>query len=87
MALAELITAKGTDKTLPATFICHPTEGTQVKILSGTPSFQSLVTQTVSQMQKLVPPYMLPSVFIPLSHIPLTVSRKIDRKLLQAMAS
>ncbi|OBT84035.1 Nonribosomal Peptide Synthase (NRPS) [Pseudogymnoascus sp. 03VT05] len=49
--------------------------------------FQGLVTQAVSQMQKLVPPYMLPSVFIPLSHIPLTVSGKIDRKHLQAMAS
>ncbi|KFZ20070.1 hypothetical protein V501_00313 [Pseudogymnoascus sp. VKM F-4519 (FW-2642)] len=87
MALAELIKAKGNDKPLLATFICHPTEGTQVKILTGTPAFQGLVTQAVSQMQKLVPPYMLPSVFIPLSHIPLTVSGKIDRKLLQAMAS
>ncbi|KFZ11044.1 hypothetical protein V502_07777 [Pseudogymnoascus sp. VKM F-4520 (FW-2644)] len=87
MALAELIKAKGTNKPLLAAFVCHPTEGTQVKILSGTPAFQGLVTQTVSQMQKLVPPYMLPSVFIPLSHIPLTVSGKIDRKLLQAMAS
>ncbi|OHF00037.1 hypothetical protein CORC01_04683, partial [Colletotrichum orchidophilum] len=41
----------------------------------------------VAELARSVPPYMVPSIFIPISKMPLTVSGKTDRQRLKAIAA
>lgn len=43
--------------------------------------------QISSELAKVLPPYMVPSVYLPVSCIPTTSSSKTDRKVLRAMAT
>ncbi|KAJ5102314.1 hypothetical protein NUU61_004536 [Penicillium alfredii] len=43
--------------------------------------------QLSSELAKALPPYMIPSVYLPVSRIPTTSSSKTDRKLLRQIAS
>lgn len=49
--------------------------------------FQSLTDGLESKLASVLPAYMIPSLFIPVSRIPLTTSGKTDRKKLQQMAA
>lgn len=49
--------------------------------------FQSLTAGLEPRLASVLPAYMVPSVFVPVSRIPLTTSGKTDRKKLQQMAA
>ncbi|OOF99138.1 hypothetical protein ASPCADRAFT_127703 [Aspergillus carbonarius ITEM 5010] len=49
--------------------------------------FVALVSEAESQLKQLVPSYAIPSVYIPLHNMPLTMNGKTDRKRLQEMIS
>ena len=53
---------------------------------SGAPSkhFRSLSSRLETELGKNLPPYMVPSIFVPLIKMPLLASGKIDRKRLRA---
>lgn len=45
--------------------------------------FQHAISRTQTYLQSVLPPYMVPSVFIPLRRIPSTVTGKVDRRTLR----
>ncbi|TLD23482.1 nonribosomal peptide synthetase [Venturia nashicola] len=47
----------------------------------------STIAAVLEHMSKRLPEYMIPKVYIPLEHMPLTTSGKLDRKSLQEFAS
>ncbi|KAK6953945.1 hypothetical protein Daesc_003907 [Daldinia eschscholtzii] len=50
-------------------------------------SFRSHIPTVQSQLQQLLPSYMVPSVFLPLASLPLTSTDKINRKILRESAA
>ncbi|KAM0273548.1 hypothetical protein ACHAQH_008274 [Verticillium albo-atrum] len=48
--------------------------------------FSHSMRDTKKRMQQTLPPYMMPAVFLPLRKLPLSLSGKIERKLLWALA-
>lgn len=56
-------------------------------LLTPTDEFRVVEADARNRLRDVVPPYMVPAFFIPVSQIPMTVSGKIDReKLIQAAA-
>jgi amino acid adenylation domain-containing protein/non-ribosomal peptide synthase protein (TIGR01720 family) len=51
--------------------------------IPGTPEFVSVTEAVKSRMREVLPPFMVPSVFIRLGYLPLSHSGKINRKLLR----
>jgi acyl-coenzyme A synthetase/AMP-(fatty) acid ligase len=49
--------------------------------------FQVLMTGVETRLQSILPPYIVPAVFVPISKLPLSTSGKIDRKRLQSITS
>jgi len=47
--------------------------------------FKELVKGVKGQLSRILPPYMIPSFFVPLWHMPLTASAKTDRKILRGL--
>ena len=82
----ELVTA-GSTKAL-AVFICLSSstdEQDDMKILALDKNFTSLAQTIVGALTSAVASYMVPSLFFPVSRMPLTSSGKLDRRRLQAM--
>ncbi|PKX91280.1 uncharacterized protein P174DRAFT_506779 [Aspergillus novofumigatus IBT 16806] len=48
--------------------------------------FQSQSTKTDSIIRDYLPPYMIPHLYVPLQHVPLTITGKIDRRRLREIA-
>lgn len=56
-------------------------------LLSPTVEFRKVVADARNRLRDVLPPYMIPTFFIPVSRIPMTTSGKIDRKIfIQAAA-
>lgn len=55
----------------------------------GTPddSFKKAVVATMSQLDGVLPVFMVPTIFIPLAHIPLTKTGKTDRRAVSTAAA
>ncbi|CAI7667722.1 unnamed protein product [Penicillium bialowiezense] len=49
--------------------------------------FRTCVSVADSKLRTSLPSYMLPTIYIPLSHVPMTFSRKVDRMGLRRQAS
>ncbi|OJJ07364.1 hypothetical protein ASPVEDRAFT_65770 [Aspergillus versicolor CBS 583.65] len=49
--------------------------------------FREAISTIESSLRSALPDYMLPQIYLPLHHVPLTVSAKIDRRKLQAVAN
>ncbi|GAP83931.2 putative nonribosomal peptide synthase [Rosellinia necatrix] len=49
--------------------------------------FQALASEAASQLELILPPYMVPTVFIPVDQFPYSKSGKLDRKLLRTLAA
>lgn len=80
--VAEAIKIQGT--ALLALFIHDTAKAGGDGILSPTDStFQQMIARTQARLQSVVPPYMVPSLFVPVSRIPRTVTGKTDRRFLQ----
>ncbi|KAI0410712.1 hypothetical protein F5X98DRAFT_381491 [Xylaria grammica] len=67
----------------PADLRNHRTQPTEMAILPPTASFYADVKTTESQLQDVVPGYMIPSVFLPVNQIALMSGGKVDRRKLQ----
>ncbi|KAM0454492.1 hypothetical protein ACHAPV_008363 [Trichoderma viride] len=76
--VAEIINPRGGSAIL-AMFISMP------KIDQPQARAADIASQTRQSLAKLVPSYMIPSVFIPIATIPTTVTGKIDRKTLKTI--
>lgn len=53
-------------------------------LLPSVKEFRTLAHRVAQRLRDMIPTYMIPSVFLPVNHIPLSRSGKIDRKSLQA---
>ncbi|KAJ5382955.1 hypothetical protein N7517_000866 [Penicillium concentricum] len=61
--------------------------GITSEIISFSSSFQKLVASIDDALATNLPRYMVPTAYIPLNHVPLLVSLKIDRKQLRALGN
>lgn len=55
-----------------------------VLFLPPVKEFRTLAHRVEQRLRDMIPSYMIPSVFLPVNHIPLSRSGKVDRKSLQA---
>ncbi|KAL7271990.1 NRPS [Rhizina undulata] len=90
-AIAELVTIRQQND--PALVVFVKYESPQLAqdpvpfILDPTDQFRIIVTEARNRLRDILPPYMVPKFFIPVSRIPMTTSGKIDRKkFIQAAA-
>jgi amino acid adenylation domain-containing protein/non-ribosomal peptide synthase protein (TIGR01720 family) len=83
----ELVTPGRSKKAL-AVFICAspPQKDEVIRILPMDAEFRSLAQTIVGAMAAQVASYMVPSMFLPVSRMPLTSSGKLDRRCLRTMA-
>ncbi|KAK4224364.1 putative peptide synthase [Podospora fimiseda] len=87
----ELVSPAHTQKALAA-FIClvgdddDKTSEEHVRILPLDAKFQTLAEATAAAVATKTASYMVPSLFIPVSRMPLTSSGKLDRKRLRSLA-
>ncbi|PGH20058.1 hypothetical protein AJ80_03708 [Polytolypa hystricis UAMH7299] len=83
----EVITPKGRETLkILAAFICEgdATKGDIENMLPPfTKSFESTFAALQAKLLSVLPKYMVPSFFLPLSYMPQSPSRKLDRKLLR----
>ncbi|KAL2157846.1 hypothetical protein VTH06DRAFT_4898 [Thermothelomyces fergusii] len=82
----ELITPGRSKKAL-AVFIClSPNRTEEPRILPMNPEFSSYAQTMVATLRGKLASYMVPSLFLPVSRMPLTSSGKLDRRRLRTMA-
>lgn len=90
-AIAELVTIG--QQSDPALVVFVKSENTQLPnesiplVLPLTDEFHRLVAGAKNRLRDVLPPYMVPTFFVPVSRIPMTTSGKVDRKqFIQAAA-
>ncbi|KAL2183691.1 non-ribosomal peptide synthetase [Thermothelomyces heterothallicus CBS 203.75] len=82
----ELVTPGRTKKAL-AVFVClSPDRTEEARILPMDPEFCSFAQTMAAALMARVASYMVPSLFLPVSRMPLTSSGKLDRRCLRTMA-
>lgn len=62
-------------------------EPVPLELLTSTDEFRIVEADARNRLRDVVPPYMVPAFFVPVSHIPMTISGKIDRKKLIQVAA
>lgn len=84
--VAEVIkpTSSGSQPTLVA-FIApnHATASGDIKIAAPDEQLDKALTDANAELIKMLPRFMVPTAYIPVSHIPLLISGKVDRKKLR----
>ncbi|KAH8692971.1 non-ribosomal peptide synthetase [Talaromyces proteolyticus] len=79
--------ANGTASTLLVAFIERPQPKKSLLLLSPPDAgFQHSISRVQSHLESKLPPYMVPSMYIPVHQVPMTVTGKIDRRLLRDAA-
>ncbi|KAK2877809.1 NRPS [Arthroderma sp. PD_2] len=63
------------------------TPSMEMRILRATAPFLADVQSTESKLRDMIPPYMIPTLFLPVNHIALTPSGKVNRRMLQSIGS
>ena len=82
--IAEVITLVGNrGKASLVAFVCLD----EAYYREDTAPFKSLILGLESDLAKRLPSHMVPSLYIPIDHIPMTASGKTDRKQLRALGS
>lgn len=91
--VSEAVIFQGTDEPTLTAFL-YKEGSTQDKTVSSpaifedqTAEFSASVVDLVESVGKFLPNYMIPSAFIPIRHIPLTVHGKTDRAAIRLQAS
>ena len=90
-AVVEVVnTGPDNSRAMLAAFICWQEKGEEsnaqgffITDASTRNNLLSAISSVRDQLSALLPKYMVPSLFIPLSRLPMTTSRKVDRKKLQ----
>jgi amino acid adenylation domain-containing protein/non-ribosomal peptide synthase protein (TIGR01720 family) len=59
----------------------------EMALLLPSPSFLDDVQKAQRQLRDMVPAYMIPALFLPVSHFALSTSDKVDRKALRALGN
>ncbi|KAI7970324.1 hypothetical protein EIK77_000321, partial [Talaromyces pinophilus] len=54
-------------------------------LLEPTPELRATFSHLYQSLLKVLPPYMVPSMYVPMTKLPLNTSGKLDRKALQAL--
>nr|AFR57467.1 lysergyl peptide synthetase subunit 2 [Epichloe inebrians] len=98
--IAELVTAPDASRPpMLMAFVLSGTDAGKDSITAGrnaisdtvlaepTPSFRSQIPSILSKISNALPLYMVPSVILPLTILPLTGTDKINRKLLRQLAA
>jgi amino acid adenylation domain-containing protein len=89
----ELVTLRNRpDGRKLAAFVCFDehfrmSEGSAELALHMSPELQSQMMDLQTSLAKLMPPYMVPSMFIPLHYMPLNPSGKMNRHMLRGFVS
>ncbi|EFE30955.1 uncharacterized protein ARB_02149 [Trichophyton benhamiae CBS 112371] len=88
VVIAETIRPEGTDNSTLVAFLCAEGPESKTGEFSSDCSVpegetQDLVARLGENLSEIVPPYMIPNAFIPLTHIPTTSNGKIDRRKLR----
>jgi len=82
----ELVSLEGLHKALAAFVALSPLEGYgDIHIMSTSPEFTSVAQAAVATLSAHVAAYMVPSLFFPVSRMPLTSSGKLDRRGLRTL--
>ncbi|KAL3473907.1 hypothetical protein BJX99DRAFT_260890 [Aspergillus californicus] len=88
--IAETLPAPGDNERILATLVAFVVVDEMARsaelLCSPTATFLNLSRFAETQLTELLPPYMVPSTFIPISALPLTVSGKADRNRLRGAA-
>ncbi|ODM21788.1 hypothetical protein SI65_02632 [Aspergillus cristatus] len=90
--MAEVISCSGQPEALMA-FVVSSDESTdseqskEVSFLSPSTEFSSAVRATQAQLQLELPPYAVPSIFIPIAHMPLNENGKANRRHIAGAAA
>ncbi|OCL14025.1 nonribosomal peptide synthase [Glonium stellatum] len=90
----ELVTAGGAQSTkalaaflhIPTNDLVSAVRNEEDFILPISPSFREIVQALEAAVMNLIPAYMVPTIYIPVSRMPLTSSGKLDRRILRTMA-
>jgi amino acid adenylation domain-containing protein len=80
-AVAEVIARKGSSA-LTAFILPKP----QIFKMSDE-RFQSLAAEATAKLERILPAYMVPAIFIPIDQLPYSESGKLDRTLLRTLAA
>ena len=94
-AVADIIEVGETRKSILAAFLCLEDdqavcmEGDDILDKSSVTGrrLKSLMNGLEEHLSQFLPPYMIPSAFIPIKRVPRTMSGKTDRKLLKKLGS
>ncbi|KAA8900647.1 hypothetical protein FN846DRAFT_988776, partial [Sphaerosporella brunnea] len=90
-AVAQLVRiGQQSDPTLAVFIKCEDLGSTQEPmplILPYSNEFRKITADARSRLQDVLPPYMVPKFFVPVSEVPMTTSGKIDRRALIQAAS
>lgn len=86
--IAEMITLQGNGKSVLAIFTCSAGHSEIKSTKSHQTAAMKKLTATIrDHLAETLPPYMLPSAFIPVEAIPLTATGKVDRRRLREIGS
>lgn len=84
---------EGDGRPMLVAFICLATNGLEAPsstnytfLAAWSDQFREIVTRVRQQLRDLVPRYMIPGAFIPISYVPCTGTRKADRRRLRDAA-
>lgn len=77
---------RSADPLLVAFFTGHDSQATERLDLPLSSSLKSKLIEAESNITLVLPPYMIPSLYVPLSSMPMSVSGKRDRRRLQELA-
>ncbi|KAJ4328811.1 hypothetical protein N0V84_000821 [Fusarium piperis] len=88
-AIVDKITLRGDGSDALVAFFTLVGEETHPKELLLPASFniRAIIQEVQTHLDGKLPPYMVPRAYLPLSRIPLTVSEKADRQLLQQLGA
>lgn len=81
--IAEVVTPKVTQRPMLVAFLLMPRVSTEESTMKATPIIETLERE----MTKEVPAHMIPSIYIPMTELPMTLTGKTDRRALREIGT
>lgn len=84
--MAEVIKPEGSDASTLVAFV-FTAVSSGIPWSNGKVIIEQSLVGIEDRLEKFVPPYMIPSAFLPIEHVPMTPTGKVDRRRLRESAS